>query len=179
MSLATLQKLAVNFLKGQLGNSVKQVEPFAGQLVPGEVKTNLVFPPAVLVYVSGGDIQRFNGGALGISTLNTAYCLTRFNDKATKASQDAMTLAESVAELIEGEEFGLGPRGNAATIKAVGNGHQLGLAAQGFSLWLVNWEQTIIFGQKSWLQFEERDGIDPIPLEIWAGDEPVMEDDGA
>lgn len=169
MSLSLYQKNAVAFFKTQLGSSVKQVEAFSGQISPGEVRTNLVAPPAVLVYVAGGEIERMNGGFMTIKTTTTAYCLTKFFDKEVKANQDAMTLAERVAELAEGERFGLDCRTTPAVVTAVGNGHQLGLSAQGFSLWLTTWEQTIIFGHKDWFAFEEQYGLDPLPLEIWMG----------
>ena len=179
MSLTLYQKNIIAFLKEQLGRSVKQVDAFAGQISPGEVKSNVLFPPAVLVYVAGGGIERMNGGGLAIKTTTTAYCLTKFNDREVKANQDAMTLAETVAELAEGEHFGLDIRANAATITAVGNGHQLALSHLGFSLWLVNWEQTIIFGRKNWLAFEEQHDLDPLPLEVWAGDDQVTNAEGA
>jgi hypothetical protein len=167
MSLSLYQRNAVAFFKTQLGNSVKQVEAFAGQISPGEVRANAVFPPAVLVYVAGGTIERMSGGFMMIKTTTTAYCLTKFFDKEVKANQDAMTLAERVAELAEGEHFGLDCRATPAVVTAVGNGHQLGLSALGFSLWLTTWEQTIIFGHKDWFAFEEQHGLEPLPLEVW------------
>ncbi|MDP5008101.1 MAG: hypothetical protein NWQ13_03710, partial [Glaciimonas sp.] len=94
------------------------------------------------------------------------------------ANQDAMTLAERVAELIEGERFGLDCRVNCAEITAVGNGHQLGLSAQGLSLWMVNWEQLIVFGHKDWFAFEDQYGLEHIPLEVWMGDTPLTDVEG-
>lgn len=167
MSLATLQTEAIKTLRTALPGLV-QCEPYAGQFDAEEARTINVNAPALFLYAGGGAIERHGGGILAVAATMTAYCVTKFNDSEARRNQSAMCLAERVAELVEGENFGLGCRATAAIVKEVANAHRLGLARAGLSAWYVTWEQNVVFGEKSWLTFEGERDLPHLPQEVWA-----------
>lgn len=166
MSLATVQREAVAFIKAKLPG-LAQCEPYAAQIRPEEARAESLNPPAVLLYVQGGEVFTGNGGLLTIRAAFTAYCIAQFNDSEARRNLGAITLAERVAELVEGERFNLDCRVGSAVLKEIGNAHRLGLANQGLSAWFVEWEQSVIFGEKNWFEFEEREGLPHVPFEVW------------
>lgn len=165
MSLVRFQRKIVENIHGKLPG-LAQCEPYDGQFQTDDSVATGVYPPAVLLYLSGGQVSTGSGGVMFTTTDVTAYCVTSEGDGKVY-SHSAAALAERVAELVEGERFGLGERVGAAQVQEVANAIRFGISRRGMAVWYVRWTQSVAFGEHHWLALEQRLSLAHEPRDAW------------
>lgn len=136
MTVLTMRQAIVNGLREQLGDAVRTVEAYEGDLTPEELHRVFHSTPAVVVVALGFPGGEDQGAALAIEVQWAAFVVAGGPDH-RRRGDEALSLAEAIYATVLQAPWGDGrvTRANARSL------YNSATDRLGVALWSVTWQQ--------------------------------------